>query len=141
MGSEEWRRKQKNASTPLATWADNNGVPPRIAGLVADGEASAKVVDILKKGRAIGATLSSAQRTALMGQLRGAGQWHKDDTDAPAYGARRKPAAARRVNSAATTDAVTPAPSSTAPGRRAKRVALAETEPAEIAVEAEEDEL
>ena len=127
MGSEEWRRKQKKASTPLATWADNNGVPRRIAGLVADGQASARVVDILKKGRAIGATLSSAQRTALMGQLRGAWQWHKDGTDAPASGARRKPAAATAPTfrrRAALPAETTPAPvQASRPRRRARRAA------------------
>ena len=95
MDSEEWRRKKKKASTPLATWADNNGVPHRIAGLIADGEASAKVVDILKKSRVIGETLSSAQRMALMSQLRAAGRWHKDGAAAPSPGARRKPVARR----------------------------------------------
>ena len=194
MGSEEWRRKQKKQkpSGTLADWADSNGVPKRVAGLIADGEATARVVEILKKYRARGATLSSAQRTSLVAELNGAGQWsgtagrkasppepsrssRADGTARPrSYAAvaagtaadvavlraeiaalkvaaaagpaetrppRRAWRIARRVNSAAATDAVTPAPSSTAPGRRAKRVALAETEPSEIAVEAEEEEL
>ena len=77
MGSEEWRRKQKKQkpSGTLADWADSNGVPKRVAGLIADGEATARVVEILKRYRARGATLSSAQRTSLVAELNGAGQW------------------------------------------------------------------
>ena len=73
MGNEEWRRKMKKAKATLATWCDNNCNNPKIAGLVVDGEASSKVVDILKQCRTAGEKLNSAQRTAMEGQLKGAG--------------------------------------------------------------------
>ena len=76
MGSEGWRRKKTRVSTPLATWADNNGLPERLAGLIADGEATPLVVELVKKFRAAhGATLSSAVKVKLMKELSSAGQW------------------------------------------------------------------
>ena len=75
MGSEEWRRKVKNAKPTLASWCDNNCNNPKIAGLVADGEASTRVVEILKSYQARSALLSGPQKTGLMGELFGAGQW------------------------------------------------------------------
>ena len=77
MGSEEWRRKQKKQkpSCTMADWADSNGMPKRVAGLVADGEASTRVVEILKKYRARNALLNGAQKTSLMAEFEGAGQW------------------------------------------------------------------
>ena len=146
MGSEEWRRKEKKASTTLASWADANGASQRLAGLVADGEASTRVVEILKKCRGSGAALNKAQQTAMLGQLRGAGPWHKDGAAAPTPGKRHKPAPAPN-DAAATTNrrarraasrAAEPAARPAAPGRQARRVALAETEPSEIAVEPDE---
>ena len=96
MGSEEWRRKQKKQkpSGTLADWADSNGVPKRVAGLIADGEATARVVEILKRYRARGATLSSAQRTSLVAELKGAGQWSAAAMPAPANRRQAAPRAA-----------------------------------------------
>ena len=79
MSSEEWHRKSKQIKTALSCWCDINCRLKKIGTLIADGVASNRVVEILKQGRAIGEKLTSAQRTALEGQLNGAGPWHKDD--------------------------------------------------------------
>ena len=78
MGSEEWRREQRKRKPrdSLASWADSNGLSARLAGLIADGEATALVVELVKKFRAAhGATLSSAMKASLMAELRGTGRW------------------------------------------------------------------
>ena len=127
---------EKKLGTSLASWADANGVLPRLAGLVANGEASSRVVDILKKCRGSGAALSKAQQVAMLGQLRGAGPWHK--VDAAAAPASNDGPASNRGTRRRAAMAAAPAASPAVPGSPAKKVARAEPKPSEMAVEPDE---
>ena len=50
MAGEGWQGKKTRVSAPpLATWADNNGLSKRLAGLISDGEATQLVIEIVKK--------------------------------------------------------------------------------------------
>ena len=73
-------------------------MPKRAAGLIADGEATTRVVEILKKYRARSATLSSAQRTSLVAELKGAGQWSAAAMPAPANRRQAAPRAATTLS-------------------------------------------
>ena len=77
MAGEGWRRKKTRVSAPpLATWAGDNGLSKRLAGLISDGEATPLVVEIVKRFRAThGATLTSVANAKMMKELDAAGHW------------------------------------------------------------------
>ena len=96
-GGNEWQTRSKQRTRPvvsLADWCDTN-LPTtkgaRIAGLVANREATVRVVGILKAYQKRGAVLGSAQRSDLEAELLRAGHWETASA-APAPAGQRRAA-------------------------------------------------
>ena len=135
-----WKQQGKRAKTTLASWCDSNCKNAKIGGLVADGMASSRIVEILKQCRAAGEKLSNAQRTAMEGQLSGAGPWRKVGTDTPPVvktkplPAPRTPPSTRRARQAARSSAAS-APGLATPRQFTVRVTFMDTDHAGVEVE------
>ena len=158
-------KKTMKAHGPLADWCDANLSPrfaKKVAALVAKGDATHRVVDILKEFRGKSKVLSSAQRIAVQAQLDGAGPRSSSEASlrttapprqrtpaaGPAAGQRRgagdaSDVAALRAEVAAlkAKAAARAGPSEGQPSRRARRTARrvdgTRTEPAAMPVDAE----
>ena len=160
-------KKTKKSHGPLADWCDANLSPRfarRVAALVAKGDATPRVVDILKEFRGKNKVLSSAQRIAVEAQLDGAGPWssseaslrtaapprHRAPAVGPAVGQRRgadrtsgMALKAAHAEIAALKAAALPGPTEGQPSRRARRAARrvngTGAEPAAMPVDADGD--